>query len=181
MQRRLQTALNNLNRLTQTLGFVINQEKTKFQIKQRGKVRLVEKVMTYKYLGVYIGFTASSKDAEVNLILTQCRRGYSRSEHLLVGARVSLLKLVYISIIRMVDYAALALSIACRGRLRKLEAIQNVATRIVLGCQRNTIIDIMRAETGLQSIGQRVSKINDRQVNQRDQWKEIGERYGQRF
>lgn len=60
----------------------------------------------------------------------------------------------------LVDYAAPALSIACHGRLRKLETIKNEAMRIILGCQRNTRIDIMRAETGLQSIVQRVREIN---------------------
>lgn len=169
-QRRLQTALNNFSKLAQTLGLVINEEKTKFQSKQRGNVRLslndkqVEKVLTYKYLGVYIGFTASSKDAEVNHILTQCRARLRPLRALAcrgVGAGVPLLRLIYISTIRaLVDYAAPALSIACQGRLRKLETIQNEAMRIILGCQRNTRIDIMRAETGLQSIVQRVREIN---------------------
>ncbi|XP_069977742.1 uncharacterized protein [Penaeus vannamei] len=169
-QRRLQTALNNFSKLAQTLGLVINEEKTKFQSKQRGNVRLslndkqVEKVLTYKYLGVYIGFTASSKDAEVNHILTQCRTRLRPLRSLAcrgVGAGVPLLRLIYISTIRaLVDYAAPALSIACQGRLRKLETIQNEAMRIILGCQRNTRIDVMRAETGLQSIVQRVREIN---------------------
>ncbi|XP_069987694.1 uncharacterized protein [Penaeus vannamei] len=135
-QRRLQTALNNFSKLAQTLGLVINEENTKFQSKQRGNVRLslndkqVEKVLTYKYLGVYSGFTASSKDAEVNHILTQCRARIRPLRALAcrgVGAGVPLLRLIYISTIRaLVDYAAQALSIACQLKATYSHKINNL-------------------------------------------------------
>lgn len=73
-QRRLQTALNNLSKLAQTLGLVICREKG---IRANKEVRLelndkqTEKILT-KTSGC-VHWLYSNKDAEVIHILNQCK------------------------------------------------------------------------------------------------------------
>lgn len=57
--------------------------------------------------------------------------------------------IVYLSTVRLIiDYAAPVL--VCKGRIRKLEIMQNEAMKVILGCPRNKRVDIMRADVGLE-------------------------------
>lgn len=61
------------------MGLVINEEKTKFQCRAVESTELsinnknIERVRHYKYLRMYVGYTADNKEAELNNLLTQCK------------------------------------------------------------------------------------------------------------
>ena len=166
----LQDAVRILENKCEELGLVINREKTKYQSSGKRVIPLIfnggpiEKVDAYKYLGVYVGYGAKGREAEVNHLLTlgkvrlQPLRALSWSG---TGAGPHVLRTVYISTIRsLIDYAAPALSIAGGGRLQKLEALQNRAMRVILSCQTNTPVESMRALLHIQSIHDRVKEFN---------------------
>ena len=72
----LQRAMTILDGMCKSLGLVINREKTKFQSTSANATlniggRALERVQSYKYLGVYVGFGSAFKDAEVNHLLTR--------------------------------------------------------------------------------------------------------------
>ena len=123
--------------LSQRLGLVINERKTKFMCRAKTRQELhinsqsIERVTSYKYFGVCIGYTAESKEAEINYLKTQC---CARLRALKVlawhgrGVGVPVLRTLYISTVRsLFEYASPALSCYGNGRLDKLEKIQNQA------------------------------------------------------
>ena len=71
------------------------------------------------------------------------------------------LRMVYISTVRsLLDYSAPVLSVIGAGRMAILEKIQNEAMRIILGCQKNTMVEVMRNELNLPRIQDRVTQTN---------------------
>lgn len=166
----MEEALANFTPLSQRLGMVINEQKTKFMSRTRGDIILkvngksLERVKSYKYLGVYVGYTSESKDAELNFLKMQCRARMRPMKALAwhgKGVGVPVLRLMYISIVRsVIEYAAPILSCFDGGRLNKLEKIQNEAMRIILGCPRNALIIAMRNELGLPSLTHKIEEVN---------------------
>ena len=166
----MQEALNTFATLTQRLGLVINENKTKFMCRSKGKHDLhingkaIERVKTYKYLGVYVGYTAESKEAEVNHLTTQSRSRLRPIKALAWSGRgvgVPILRMLYLSTIRsLIEYACPVLSCFDGNRITKLERLQNEAMRVILNCPRNAMIYAMRCELNLPSISNIISEVN---------------------
>ena len=77
------------------------------------------------------------------------------------GTSVAVLRAMYVAYIRsVIDYAAPALVCLSKSKLPKLEAIQNEAMRIVLGCPVTARVSNMRIELGLVSVAERIREIN---------------------
>ena len=96
--------------------------KTNQELQLNGKK--LERVKSYKYLGVYVGYTAESKEVEVRHLATQFRdrlraiKALAWSGH---GVGVPLLRKVYMSVIRsLFDYASPVLSYFDERRLTKI-------------------------------------------------------------
>ena len=149
------------------MGLVINENKSKIQSCRISENDLsfngieLERVNTYKYLGMYIGFYKSMD--ELNYVRNIC---VARLKPLQVlanrgnGAGIPVLRMVYISTVRsIIDYAAPVLICYSEKELKKLEIIQNRAMRIILGCPMSTRIEIMRLELNLPSIIDRIHEI----------------------
>lgn len=123
------------------MGLVINEEKTKFQCRAVESTELsinnknIERVRHYKYLRMYVGYTADNKEAELNNLLTQCKARLQPIKVLAwsrTGVGVSVLRSMYISTVRsLIDYARSVLSFFGSGRMEKLEKLQNAAMRII--------------------------------------------------
>lgn len=166
----MQVALNKFGMLARKMGLIINEEKTKFQCRSMKEEHLlingkeIERVRSYKYLGMYIGYKADSKDAELNHILTQCKTRLQPLKSLAwsgTGAGVPVLRMMYLTTIRsVVDYASPVLAGLGEGRLGKLEKIQNEAMRIILHCPPNAMICAMRVELSLKSLRNRIEELN---------------------
>ena len=166
----MQNALDNFSKLTQSLGLLINESKTKFQCRATSNKKLmingkyIERVRSYKYLGMYVGYTADSREAQLNHLQTQCKARIQPLRSLAwrgKGAGVPVLRLMYITTIRsLIEYASPVLSCFDDGRLEKIEKLQNEAMRIVLNCPRNAMIDVMRLELSLGSIKNKVTETN---------------------
>ena len=163
----LKNALDQLQSLCLDMGLDINEHKSKIQscmiseneLSFNGSV--LEKVNTYKYLGMYIGFYKSMD--EFNYVRNIC---VSRLKPLQVlanrgnGAGIPVLRMMYISTVRsIIDYAAPVLICYSEKELKKLEIIQNQAMRIILGCPMSARIEIMRLELNLPSIIDRIHEI----------------------
>ena len=166
----MQEALNKFWSITQSMGLVINEEKTKFQCRAKGRKELaingqqLERVRTYKYLGIHIGYTADSREAELNHLTVQCKARLQPLRSLAWsgrGAGVPVLRMLYLTTIRtIIDYASPVLTCFDEGRWEKVEKIQNEAMRIVLHCPKNAMIDTMRMEMNLSSLRSRAEETN---------------------
>ena len=166
----MQRALTRLEGTCTQLGLVINESKTKYQCRQRRDAALLlhgvplDRVREYKYLGVYVGYTRSSKDSQLRHVLTQCQARLQPLKALAragEGVGVPVLRTMYIATIRsVIDYAAPVLAVAGRGRLHKLDLLQNAANRIILGCQKNAMVESMRLELNLPTVQDRVHALN---------------------
>ena len=164
----MKNALAELQNLCLHMGLIVNENKSKFQSRmiQSGCTFVLngtelEKVSSYKYLGMYICFNKSID--EINHVRNVCT---ARLNPLRVlankgnGAGIPVLRMVYISTIRsVIDYAAPLLISYAESELRPLEVIQNKAMRIILGCPRSTRIEIMRLELHLPSIVYRIQEL----------------------
>lgn len=167
---KMQVALEKFVSLCQKTGLVINENKTKFISRGRKAVsfkingKSIENVAYYKYLGMYIGYSHESKDAELNYLLAQCRRRLQPMKALAYSGRgvgIPILRMMYITTVRsLIDYAAPVISTFGEGRMSKLEKLQNEAMRIILGCPMTVKIEVMKMELNLQSIMNRVSEVN---------------------
>ena len=149
------------------MGLVINENKSKIQSCRISENDLsfngieLERVNTYKYLGMYIGFYKSMD--ELNYVRNIC---ISRLKPLQIlanrgnGAGIPVLRMMYISTVRsIIDYAAPVLICYSEQELKKLEIIQNRAMRIILGCPMSTRIEIMRLELNFPNIMSRIHEI----------------------
>ncbi|XP_066952515.1 uncharacterized protein [Macrobrachium rosenbergii] len=121
----------------------------------------LEKVLSYKYLGMFIGFNRSND--EIDHLKTICT---ARLNPLRVlankgnGAGIPVLRMVYISTVRaVIDYAAPMLILYAENELKPLEVLQNKAMRIILGCPRSTRIEVMRLELNLPTISDRIHEL----------------------
>lgn len=167
---KMQAALNKFGALTQTMGLIINESKTKFQCRATGHKTLtingsdIERVRSYKYLGMYVGYGADSKEAELNHLVVQCKARLQPLRSLAWSGRgvgVPVLRMMYLTTVRsVIEYANPILSCFDEGRWEKLEKIQNEAMRIVLSCPRNAMVDAMRLELNLTSLRSRVELTN---------------------
>lgn len=146
----MQNAFNNFTNMSNKLGFVINELKTKFMCRSKTNHDLtlngehLERVRSYKYLGAYVGYTAESKEVEMRHLTTQARDRLKAIKALAWSGRgvgVPVLRKVYVSVIRsLLHYASPVLSYFDEGRLTKLETLQNDAMRVILGCPKNTVV-----------------------------------------
>ncbi|XP_066959236.1 uncharacterized protein [Macrobrachium rosenbergii] len=121
----------------------------------------LERVTSYKYLGMYIGF-GKIRD-QITYVKNIC---ISRLKPLRVlsnygnGVGIPILRSVYLSTIRsIIDYSAPILCCYTDKDLRPLELLQNEAMRVILGCPRTARIEIMRMELNLQSVTQRIREV----------------------
>ena len=160
-------ALSNLHRLCLHLGLVINEGKTKYQSRRRGgrgvtiNNKRIERVCVYKYLGMNIGYR--NMQCEVDYVKNACMARLKPLRVLAckgLGVGIPILRLMYISTVRVIiDYASPVLITCTARQLQTLEVIQNEAMRIILGCANTTRIEIMRMELDLPSIADRVREI----------------------
>lgn len=166
-ENKLRLALAELQNLCMHMGLVINENKSKYQSRMMNGCDLklngirLEKVQSYKYLGMYIGFN-KYKD-EIDHLKTICT---ARMNPLRVlankgnGAGIPVLRMVYISTVRaVIDYAAPMLILYGENELKPLEILQNQAMRIILGCPRSTRIEVMRLELNLPTIFDRINEL----------------------
>ena len=167
--KNMHEALNTFTTLTQRLELVINENKNKFMCRSKGKHVLIngkaiERVKSYKYLGVYVGYTAESKEAEVNHLTTQNRSRLRPIKALAWSGRgvgMPILRMLYLSIIRsLIEYACPVLSCFDGNRITKLERLQNEAMRVILNYPKNAMIYAMRCELSLPSISNIISEVN---------------------
>ena len=166
----MQAALNKFGNLIHTMGLIINEDKTKFQCRAIGHKTLlingrhIERVRSYKYLGMYVGYGADSREAEVNHLVAQCKARMQPLRSLAWSGRgvgVPVLRMMYLTTIRsVIEYASPILSCLDDGRWEKIEKLQNESMRIVLSCPRNAMIDAMRLELSLSSLRSRVEETN---------------------
>lgn len=166
----MQLALNTFGSLCRKMGLLINEEKTKFQCRAMSSKVLtlnnkhIERVRSYKYLGVYVGYTADSRDAELNHILMQSRTRMQPLRSLAWGgngAGVPVLRSMCISTVRsVIDYASPVLFCLDEGRFGKLEKLQNESMRLILNCPKNAMVDAMRQELALPTVKHRVEELN---------------------
>ena len=157
--------IDELQSLCVRLGLVINETKTKYQSRAvNGKefwmngIRL-EKVTSYKYLGMYVSFCNNVKDqiAHVKNICTARLKPLKVLSNRGNGVGVPVLRSIYLSTVRsIIDYSAPVLASYSEKNLRPLEVIQNEGMRIVLGCPRTTRIEIMRLELNIPSVFNRI-------------------------
>ena len=166
----LQNALNRLQYKLECLGLKISSEKSKaMAIRTTDPPQALtilqsplQWVQTYQYLGIQLDKqltmsahieymqTAITKRLNIMRVLT------SRS----IGANSNVLRKFYVTSIRaIIDYAAPVLIIAKSDLLLKLDKLQNVALRIILGAPQWTNIKTMQEETGLIPIQFRIIQI----------------------
>ena len=148
-----------------SLGLVINENKTKYQSRiVNGKefwlneVKL-QKVISYKYLGMFISFHNNVKEqiAYVNNICTTRLKPLKVLSNRVNDVGAPVLRAVYLSIVRsIIDYSATVLVTFSEKDLRSLEVLQNKGMRIVLSCPRTTRIEIMKLKLNILSIIQRI-------------------------
>ncbi|XP_063848254.1 uncharacterized protein LOC135093209 [Scylla paramamosain] len=170
--RTLQLALSQLAALCVQMGLVINEYKTKFQVK--GKVSRpptvnnvpISRVHTHKYLGVQLSFRKSLH--AVHYVRDLCLPRLAPLRLLAnrdLGARIPVLRMFYISVVRsLINYAAPVLIQFSATQLRPMELVQNEAMRIILGCPRTARTEVLRAELYLPSIMCRIQEITCRTV-----------------
>ena len=149
-------------------GLVNNENKTKYQSGiVNGKefwlneVKL-QKVISYKYLGMFISFHNNVKEqiAYVNNICTARLKPLEVLANRVNGVGVPVLRAVYLSTARsIIDYPAPVLVTFSEKDLRSLEVLQNKGMRIVLGCPRTTGIKIMKLELNIPSIIHRIREL----------------------
>ena len=161
--------IEQLQSLCIYLGLVINENKTKYQSRTPNAKEFwlngikLQKVSTYKYLGMLVSFHNNAKN-QITCVKNICT---ARLKPLKVlankgnGVGVPVLRTVYLSVVRsIIDYSAPVLVSYSEKDLRPLEVIQNEAMRVVLGCPRTTRIEIMRMELNLPSIVHRIRELS---------------------
>lgn len=168
----LSEAVNDLEGLCTTMGLVINETKTKFQAKQKKCLKpivngaKIERVLTYKYLGVILG--NRNANACIDHVRNMCLNRLNPLKVLAkkgAGVGVPVLRMFYIYVIRsLIDYAAPVLVQYNTQQLRCLEVIQNKAMRVILGCATTAKIEVLRRELGFPSIIRRIEEITCRTI-----------------
>ena len=116
---------------------MINENKTKYQSRKSSDLDLLlngvklQKVSTYKYLGMHVGFHNEKK--QISYVKDICT---ARMKPLRVlsnygnGVGVPILRSVYLSTVRsIIDYSAPILASYTEKDLRPLEVLQNQAMR----------------------------------------------------
>jgi len=167
----LQSVLNRIESLSATLCLKVSLIKSKAMYFHRKDPSFhlnilasnIPWVTHEKYLGIII-------DKNLNFIKqieytrTKCLKKLNFMKSLSSihkGAKSNLLKLFYIAAIRsLIDYAAPALQFAAPSQLKKLEAIQNSALRIITGAPQWTSIANLLDITKLVNITDRIKQIN---------------------
>lgn len=164
------SALGSISSLCNELGLIISTDKTKIyshHVKDRNKIfyldrNRIEQVASYKYLGVKMPHTTE----DVDYLNQRCKTRLSAlravaGNNTTSGANIRIARLMYVGYIRpLIYYAAPALITQSSSSIRKLELMQNMAMRIIMGCPRTTKILNMRNELGLLSIRDRITEIN---------------------
>lgn len=165
----MKMVLRKMEKMCVMLGLVISEEKTKAIYMGRGvESRLmlngkkIEFVKYYKYLGNFVGHVLA-KNMEMRRIVDNCRNRMRPMRALAMGDRgvnATVLRRMYIGFIRpIIDHAASTIVSLGKLRIRKIEAIQNEALRIVLGVPKTVRIDLLRRESGIESVQFRVNQI----------------------
>ena len=164
----MKIALRKIEKMCLMSGLIISTTKTKAIYLGNGKPsRLlidgneIDFVDTYKYLGVYVGRRNASKAQEVNRIITSCKERIRPMRALAMGNKgvpAGVLRRMYIGFIRpIIDYAACSIKELGDTRLKKLEAIQNEALRVILGVPKTVQVECLREECRIESVRTRVN------------------------
>ena len=140
--------------------------KTKYQCRSHKNAVLMlngkqlDRVHAYKYLEMYIGYNKTAKNADLRHIEALCQARLQPLRALSCsgcGVGIPVLRMMYVSTVRsVIDYAAPCLYIWGMGKLNRIDLIQNECMRIVLRCQQNAMIDVMRLALNLPSVCDRV-------------------------
>ncbi|XP_068212642.1 uncharacterized protein [Palaemon carinicauda] len=163
----LSIVLTEMSDLCISLGLVVNESKTKYQLRIVSDKEFwlngvkLERVTIYKYLGMYIGFGKIMD--QITYVKNICT---SRLKPLRVlsnrgnGVGIPILRSVYLATIRsIIDYSAPVLCSFSDKDLRPLELLQNEAMRVILGCPRTARIEIMRMELNFPHVTQRIREL----------------------
>ena len=166
----LQASLNRLSAKLQCLGLKISTDKTKaiaFRTKDPPQQLLIDNtplewVKAFQYLGVYIDkhITLSSHIDYITARITK-RLNFMRAlTSPSIGANAKVLHTFYTTAIRsIIDFGATSLIIAKPPLILKLDKLQNIALRIILGGPKWTNIITMQEETTLLPIPLRLIQI----------------------
>lgn len=163
----MKKAVNKFTNVCNSIGLVISPEKTKMlAAKERHPLtltiqgRLIEKVNSYKYMGVVLTKYGSKWD-EIKRIKDKITPRLALLWKVAcgsVGATVPLVRQLYISMIRsIIDYSSSAIYPLRKTYVNSLEIIQNKAARAILGTPGCVRQEILREEAGLTTIKHRIS------------------------
>ena len=154
----MQSALSKFTKVCNKVGLVISPTKSKvltrcrnnFDFKIQGTK--LDRVTDYRYLGVTIG----SYRHLIKAIKQTCTTRLSLLRRVaggMIGSSVITLKMLYKAVIRsVIDYHASNILDIKKTMEKTLEAIQNTAIRIILGCPPSTREENARAEVGLEPL-----------------------------
>ena len=158
--------LRKIEKMCLMSGLIISTTKTKAVYLGNGRPsRLViegneiEFVDTYKYLGLYVGRSNASRSQEVNRIIINCKERIRPMRALAMGNKgvsAGILRRMYIGFIRpIIDYAACSIKELGDNRLKKIEAVQNEALRVILGVPKTVKTECLREECKIESVKSR--------------------------
>ena len=167
----LQKALGIIHKKTIELGLKINTNKSKVMAIKSKKPNMqlsinftaLEWVESYMYLGVHIDSNLRF-DTEIKYLREKAKTRLASMRYmtsLKEGANFQVQKAYYLACTRsLIDYATPTLLDLSDNQKEKLEVIQNNAMRLMLGAPMWTRLCILRAETGLTSLENRISQRN---------------------
>ena len=168
--RNVQTALNILTQDIQTLGLKISVEKTKAMTFLAADPpapllltdRPLEWTSTFQYLGVILDKWLTFKD-HVEYATTRIRKRLNFMNVMTspaAGATSTVLGSFYSTCIRPVlEYAACALILTETRHLDKLDKLQNIAMRRILGAPGWTKVATLQEETNLPPLTYRIQQL----------------------
>ena len=169
--RKIQSSINKLNKWYKNIGLNINQNKTKFMVFTRKKLKLfptltlnnnnIQFVTSTKFLGVYLDGPLLSWNNQVKYLVNSSFQKLNIMKSLTStkwGAHRNLMTFFYLSFIKSkLIYGIQIYSSASRTILSKLEVVQNCAIRIITGLRRSTPIPTIQYESSINPIRNSIS------------------------
>ncbi len=166
----IQTALADLEHTVQSLGLKFAPNKTKAMAFKAANPRLdlhltgtaIEWVDCFQYLGVVLDkhLTMRQHTELIASRIRKCNNVMKAMTSHTAGATSPVLHTFYVAAVRPVmDYAACFLILGDPKNLIRLDKLQNVALRLILGAPGWTKIATMQEETGLPPIPVRMKQV----------------------
>ena len=155
--RPLQEALNSLTKCINNLGLKISIDKTKalctkLNTDNLGMLTLnnvpLQWASEYKYLGVHIDDKLNFK-AHISHLETKALKRINCMKVLssLSGVNAYILRLFYVqAIASILEYGSIATTLATKTQIDRIQRIQNIAMRLILGAPKYTRIQTMSNE-----------------------------------